>query len=183
MPIPTLYGNAVRNWIGLRPEERWWLYTITAAATGRPEHADIGWRKALRFALTENPLADPMEGPIMRPNAGHLAEVQGEKPRTKPRFPGFEDDVSPLRTTWRDEYSSRGSEVEPMIQPFAWQDAPSLIERLLPGAEDLRRSAEGTERQVQVRRSPLWVPTGKVANLDPGESLRSGCPAAGDRGF
>jgi hypothetical protein len=50
--------NAVRNWVGLRPEERWWLYTVTAAATGWPEHADVGWRKALRFALTENPLAD-----------------------------------------------------------------------------------------------------------------------------
>jgi hypothetical protein len=52
--------NAIRNWIGLRPEERWWLYSVTAAATGFPEHADIGWRKALRFALTENPLAEAM---------------------------------------------------------------------------------------------------------------------------
>ncbi|MEJ6482713.1 anti-phage-associated DUF3780 domain-containing protein [Nostoc punctiforme UO1] len=50
--------NAIRNWTGLRPEERWWLYTVTAAATGGPEHADIGWRKALRHALTENPLAE-----------------------------------------------------------------------------------------------------------------------------
>jgi hypothetical protein len=50
--------NAIRNWIGLRPEERWWLYTVTAAATGGPEHTEIGWRKALRFALTENPLAE-----------------------------------------------------------------------------------------------------------------------------
>lgn len=56
---PEAVRNAVRNWIGLRPEERWWLFTITAAATGFPEHADIGWRKALRFALTENPLAEP----------------------------------------------------------------------------------------------------------------------------
>jgi Protein of unknown function (DUF3780) len=46
------------SWIGLRPEERWWLFNITAAATGYVEHADIGWRKALRFALTENPLAE-----------------------------------------------------------------------------------------------------------------------------
>jgi hypothetical protein len=52
--------NAIRNWIGLRPEERWWLYSVTAAATGFPEHADIGWRKALRFALTENPLAEAL---------------------------------------------------------------------------------------------------------------------------
>ena len=52
--------NAIRNWVGLRPEERWWLFAVTAAATGWPEHADVGWRKALRFALTENPLAEPL---------------------------------------------------------------------------------------------------------------------------
>jgi hypothetical protein len=55
---PEMVPNAIRNWIGLRPEERWWLYTVTAAATGGTEHSDIGWRKALRFALTENPLAE-----------------------------------------------------------------------------------------------------------------------------
>jgi hypothetical protein len=55
---PEMVPNAIRNWIGLRPEERWWLYTVTAAATGGTEHSDTGWRKALRFALTENPLAE-----------------------------------------------------------------------------------------------------------------------------
>jgi len=55
---PNLVPNAVRNWIGLRPEERWWLFTVTAAATGGPNQAEIGWRKALRFALTENPLEE-----------------------------------------------------------------------------------------------------------------------------
>lgn len=46
---------AIRNWLGLRPEERWWLYTMTNASTG-----DIGdhrgWRMALRYALCENPV-------------------------------------------------------------------------------------------------------------------------------
>lgn len=58
--LPDSVPNAVRNWVGLRPEERWWLYTVTAAATGLPGDADTGWRKALRFALTENPLAEPL---------------------------------------------------------------------------------------------------------------------------
>src|SRR5439155_19529518 len=42
---------------GRSPEERWWLYTMTAAATG--DHSmgrNRGWRKAVRFALTENPV-------------------------------------------------------------------------------------------------------------------------------
>lgn len=49
---------ALKNWAGLKPEERWWLFTMTAAATGEAADKDIGWRKALRFALTENPVKD-----------------------------------------------------------------------------------------------------------------------------
>jgi len=51
-----LIPEAIRNWEGLAPEERWWLYTMTAAATGQAQQRGIGWRKALRFALTENPV-------------------------------------------------------------------------------------------------------------------------------
>ena len=40
---PEEVAVAIRNWLGLKPEERWWLYTMTAAATG--------WRGALRYAL------------------------------------------------------------------------------------------------------------------------------------
>jgi hypothetical protein len=76
---PETVPNAIRNWIGLRPEERWWLYTVTAAATGGPEHSDIGWRKALRFALTENPLAEVANiGPVKRSKLlnGNESEAQ-----------------------------------------------------------------------------------------------------------
>lgn len=53
---PGLIGNAIRNWQGLKPEERWWLYTMANAATGQAmKHRNRGWRKAIRFALTENP--------------------------------------------------------------------------------------------------------------------------------
>jgi hypothetical protein len=50
--IPT----AIRNWLGLAPEERWWLYTMTNAATGAFKDRNRGWRKAVRFALTDNPV-------------------------------------------------------------------------------------------------------------------------------
>jgi len=65
----TLIPNAVRNWLGLSPEERWWLYTMTNAATGQAYSGrNKGWRKAVRFALCENPVT---EGVIRkrRPNA------------------------------------------------------------------------------------------------------------------
>jgi hypothetical protein len=53
---PALIPTAVRNWQGLAPEERWWLYTMTNAATGHALNGrNKGWRKAVRFALTENP--------------------------------------------------------------------------------------------------------------------------------
>ena len=54
---PALTQTAVTNWQGLAPEERWWLYTMTAAATGNAVTGrNRGWRKAVRFALTENPV-------------------------------------------------------------------------------------------------------------------------------
>jgi hypothetical protein len=54
---PALITTAIANWQGLTPEERWWLYTMTAAATGNfMVGRGRGWRKAVRFALTENPV-------------------------------------------------------------------------------------------------------------------------------
>ena len=62
---PALIPTAIRNWLGLAPEERWWLFTMTNAATGHALHGrNRGWRKAVRFALTENPVtADSRERP------------------------------------------------------------------------------------------------------------------------
>ncbi|MER9274171.1 DUF3780 domain-containing protein [Mesorhizobium sp. M0643] len=42
---------AIRNWIGFKPEERWWLYTMTAASTGYAHQTGLGWRGALAKAL------------------------------------------------------------------------------------------------------------------------------------
>lgn len=54
---PSLVPMAVQNWRGLAPEERWWLYTMTAAQTAHHSKHNVGWRKAVRYALTENPVA------------------------------------------------------------------------------------------------------------------------------
>lgn len=42
---------AVRNWVALRPEERWWLFGMTAMTTGGVFDAGKGWRIALCHAL------------------------------------------------------------------------------------------------------------------------------------
>ncbi len=59
---PEKIGIAVRNWLALRPEERWWLFGMTAIATGGIQDADTGWRAALRHALgdvAQNELLKP----------------------------------------------------------------------------------------------------------------------------
>jgi hypothetical protein len=48
---PEEIAVAIRNWHGLKPEERWWLYTMTAASTGLVHQGGLGWRGALRQAL------------------------------------------------------------------------------------------------------------------------------------
>ena len=56
---------AIKNWLGLSPEERWWLFTMTNASTGH--YSDKrGWRVALRYALTENPVDDKLAGSFVQ---------------------------------------------------------------------------------------------------------------------
>ncbi|MFD1040347.1 DUF3780 domain-containing protein [Virgibacillus byunsanensis] len=54
---PSVIPSAIKNWLGLSIEERWWLFTMTNAATGRVND-NRGWRKAVRYALTENPIEE-----------------------------------------------------------------------------------------------------------------------------
>jgi hypothetical protein len=61
---PAVIPTAIRNWLGLAPEERWWLFTMTNAATGGLEDRR-GWRKALRYALTENPVEEGNRQPSL----------------------------------------------------------------------------------------------------------------------
>ncbi len=47
------------RWAALRPEERWWLFAMTAAEAGMPEDRDRGWRKALYDALSDGNVEAP----------------------------------------------------------------------------------------------------------------------------
>ena len=77
---PTVIPNMVANWIGLAPEERWWLYTTVNATAGHPEHGrERGWRKAVKIALAENPAAAATPG-------GWLTRVDADSPEA-PRRP------------------------------------------------------------------------------------------------
>ena len=79
----TLIPNGLRSWGALKPEERWWLFSMAASLTGTSGDADIGWRKAIRIALTENPSAD---------EADHIRSNR-PRPRTetdRPQLPLFD---------------------------------------------------------------------------------------------
>jgi hypothetical protein len=41
------------KWAALRPEERWWLFSMTVAEAGLPEDTQRGWRRALFFSLSD----------------------------------------------------------------------------------------------------------------------------------
>lgn len=56
---------AIDKWQALRPEERWWLYTMTVAESGRSEDTLGGWRQALRYALGGS-IQDPARNPPRR---------------------------------------------------------------------------------------------------------------------
>ena len=55
---------AVRNWLALRPEERWWLFGMTAMTTGGVLDAGKGWRAALQHAL-----GDVAQSELLAPRA------------------------------------------------------------------------------------------------------------------
>lgn len=80
---PALIPVAIKNWQGLMPEERWWLYTMTNAATGHAvQGRNKGWRKAVRYALTENPVSD--YSPAHRIELFKIFDIEEEKSVRKP---------------------------------------------------------------------------------------------------
>lgn len=51
--IPEQIPIICSKWAALRPEERWWLFAMTAAEAGLPEDTQRGWRRALFLALSD----------------------------------------------------------------------------------------------------------------------------------
>ena len=75
---------AVRNWLALRPEERWWLFGMTAIATGTINDAGKGWRLALKHAL-----GDVAQSDLLQPRARRALS----KPGDRPTLDLFQDDT------------------------------------------------------------------------------------------
>ncbi|MCC5786918.1 MAG: DUF3780 domain-containing protein [Phycisphaerales bacterium] len=124
---PATIPIAIANWQGLTPEERWWLYTMTAAATGNAiSDRGRGWRKALRFALTENPVTGRhVEQSIVPEFFRLVAET--------PAISG--EDAPPPE--------------EPSDKPAAEDDRPSTVERETDTAEVLKPVRKTTKKSTK----------------------------------
>lgn len=66
---------AVRNWLALRPEERWWLFGMTAMSTGGINDGEQGWRLALRHAL-----GDVAQSEQLKPRERKIVRNQIQEP-------------------------------------------------------------------------------------------------------
>ena len=75
---------AVRNWLALRPEERWWLFGMTAMSTGAVANGDKGWRLALRHAL-----GDVTQSELLQPRA---RRERGDRGCDRPTLDLFGDE-------------------------------------------------------------------------------------------
>ena len=72
---PEKIPVAVRNWLALRPEERWWLFGMTAMSTGGVHDSNKGWRLALRHAL-----GDVAQTELFKPQAVKSRKTDTERP-------------------------------------------------------------------------------------------------------
>ena len=48
---------ALKNWLGLRPEDRWWLFSMAARSTDIDIKRGYGWRIALGYALATSDIS------------------------------------------------------------------------------------------------------------------------------
>jgi hypothetical protein len=71
---------AVRNWLALRPEERWWLFGMTAMSTGGIGDGDKGWRLALRHALGDVAQSELLSPRARRGLVARDSGIAGERP-------------------------------------------------------------------------------------------------------
>ncbi|MBQ5497109.1 MAG: DUF3780 domain-containing protein [Acetobacter sp.] len=90
MPLAHI-PKAIGAWLGLRPEERWWLYRVTVNTAGRAEDTGIGWRVALKYALSgereSNTLpkkTKPEQTTQEKTNQKRNAPPKTKTPKTKP---------------------------------------------------------------------------------------------------
>jgi hypothetical protein len=71
-------GRALRNWQVLTHEERWWLYTMTNATSRSPDDNKHWWRRAIAFALCEDPVVATTDEVLFDEHANATEGAHGQ---------------------------------------------------------------------------------------------------------
>lgn len=83
---PGQVAVAVENWLGFRPEERRWLYTMTNARFGGLDERQ-GWRMALREIFSAE-IGEPPAGPELAEAISGYPSDAGEETLYEPKLNG-----------------------------------------------------------------------------------------------
>ena len=159
---------AIRNWLALRPEERWWLFGMTAASAGTKEDRDVGWRIALRHAL-----GDIVQTSVHEPSAnydkGALSSEQTREASTKFDFKAV--DKKRNKEPESNVVDLPGSDDKPPQQVMAKENITSSPEETLFLFEAKQAKAAGYP--IGDSSKPGFVVTkGSTANIQQAKSLR-----------
>ncbi len=68
------------KWGALRPEERWWLFSVTVAEAGLADDSARGWRRAIYLALSDGELVTTDKRVRRRPADEPLPSLFEGKP-------------------------------------------------------------------------------------------------------
>tara|TARA_Y100000780_G_scaffold232295_1_gene262444 strand:- start:7736 stop:8455 length:720 start_codon:yes stop_codon:yes gene_type:complete len=163
---------AIRNWLALQPEERWWLFGMTAMSTGGIEDRDVGWRIALRHALGDIVQTEQVE---RSQTSNTTASVLLKSADTEPQ--PSNDENTELPTTNDVKESSPGYEVS-----VTENDTDSLLanestHQILSIENDLflfeAKQAKAAGHPVGEMSKPEFLVTkGSTANIAQAKSLR-----------
>jgi hypothetical protein len=163
---------AIRNWLALQPEERWWLFGMTAMSTGGIDDHDVGWRIALRHALGDIVQTDQLQrSQIANNNSNNLLT----SPDTKSLLSNDKDVKSPTQNDINESPSS--------YKILASQDDNKLVipnessQKSLSTKNDLflfeAKQAKAVGQPVGEMSKPEFLVTkGSTANIAQAKSLR-----------
>ncbi|MDN7138069.1 DUF3780 and DUF4357 domain-containing protein [Pseudidiomarina sp. 1ASP75-14] len=157
---------AIRNWLALRQEERWWLFGMTAKTSGGAEDRDVGWRIALRHALGDIVQTDQLESESSK-LPSELEKLP--KPHSNAEAQPVDEKQLPLSET-SDEDSQRESHPDAPVLDESNNDQ-SQTEETLFLFEAKKAKAVGLP-VGEMSNPEFLVKKGSTANIAQAKSLR-----------
>lgn len=163
---------AIRNWLALQPEERWWLFGMTAMSTGGIEDRDVGWRIALRHALGDIVQTEQVERSQTSNTTASVLLKSADK-KTQPS----NDENTELSTANDVKESSSGYDVSVTEDSTNSLPSDESTHQSLSTENDLflfeAKQAKAAGHPVgEMSRPEFLVTKGSTANIAQAKSLR-----------